>query len=73
MSRFLGGIFGNTVPSTADQPAISGVYTLNGQYYISQEGGWEGLIAATGGNQTSPTGDPGNKPVIISHPSSLVI
>ena len=31
--RFLGGIFGNTVPSTADQPAISGVYDLNGQYY----------------------------------------
>ena len=47
--RFLGGIFGNTVPSTADQPAISGVYDLNGQYYMSKEGGWEAVFSATGG------------------------
>ena len=49
MSRFLGGVFGNTVPSTADQPAITGVYDMNGQYYSAQEGGWEATFSATGG------------------------
>ena len=53
--RFLGGIFGNTVPSTADQPAISGVYDLNGQYYMSKEGGGLNLELAQRKARNLPT------------------
>lgn len=41
MGRLLGGIIGDTVPSTANTPTIKGVYTTNGIYYIKQEGGWK--------------------------------
>ena len=44
-NRLIGGIFGDTKPSTADQPGIGGVYTMPDQYYMTREGGWE---AATG-------------------------
>ena len=40
MGRFLGGIFGNTQAATAGAPSLSGVFDLNGQYYMKQEGGW---------------------------------
>ena len=61
MARFLGGIFGNTVPSTANVPTIGGVYNLNGQYYIKKENGWAVVnnMEATGGTAvtyTDPTG-----------------
>ena len=58
MTRFLGGVFGNTAPSSAPAPTTTGVYDYNGQYYVKQEGGWTANIEATGGNQSSPTGDP---------------
>ena len=62
MARFLGGIFGNTAPSTANVPNISGVYDIKGQYYVKQEGGWgtPAGMEATGGTTntyTDPTGD----------------
>ena len=62
MARFLGGIFGNTVPSTAFTQEIGGVYNLNGNYYIKREGGWEPatLMEASGGTTatyTDPTGE----------------
>ena len=59
--RFLGGIFGNTVPAASNVPSIGGVYDLNGQYYMKQEGAWESVdnMAASGGTTTTytdPTG-----------------
>ena len=56
MRRFLGGIFGNTVKSDISQRQASGVFDLNGQYYIKQEGGWlpPSPITATGGTKTTP-------------------
>ena len=39
-NRLIGGVFGDTQPSTADDGSLSGVYTMPDQYYITQEGGW---------------------------------
>ena len=53
--RFLGGVFGNTVPGTASLPTIGGVYDMNGQYYMKQEGGWAlPTVDASGGTTTTP-------------------
>ena len=52
MGRFLGGIFGNTQAATSGAPAISGVFDLNGQYYMKQEGGWTVPFSASGGDAT---------------------
>ncbi len=38
--RFLGGVLGNTLSSSTSTAAISGVFDMNGQYYMKQEGGW---------------------------------
>ena len=40
-NRLIGGVFGDTNPSTAYDGSISGVYTMPDQYYMTQEGGWE--------------------------------
>ena len=61
-SRLIGGIYGDTQPSTADDGSISGVYTMPDQYYMTQEGGWELQTGhtATGGainDYSTPTGD----------------
>ena len=77
MSRFLGGIFGNTVP-VSPSGATSGVYDQNGQYYLSAEGKW--LIAAgmtaTGGNATTTYTEPGGnsyKAHVWTSSGSLVV
>ena len=59
-NRLIGGVFGDTQPSTADDGNISGVYTMPDQYYITQEGGWElqSGHTATGG-AISDYADPG--------------
>ena len=56
MRRFLGGIFGNTIASDISQSKASGVFDMNGQYYIKQEGGWlpPEPITATGGSKSTP-------------------
>jgi len=38
--RFLGGVLGNTLGSDTSTASISGVFDMNGQYYMKQEGGW---------------------------------
>ena len=68
MSRFLGGVFGNTVPSTGSLPATTGVYDLNGQYYVKQEGGWLLPFTATGGTTQTPGN--GYKYHVFNHPNS---
>ena len=40
MSRFLGGIMGNSVPGAPSTGAGSGVWDANGQYYLQTEDGW---------------------------------
>ena len=48
--RWIGGVFGNTVGSDTAVSSTSGVFSMEQQYYIIQEGGW--LPAAVeGGNQ----------------------
>ena len=37
-NRLIGGVFGDTRPSTADEPTISCVYTMPDQYYMKLEG-----------------------------------
>ena len=50
MGRFIGGIFGNTVPIAPGREP-SAVYSIHDQYYSRQEGGWTNPqgITATGG------------------------
>lgn len=45
MGRFLGGIFGNTVPNSTTSSNTSGVFNMSDAYYMKQEGGW---LYATG-------------------------
>ena len=40
MSRFVGGVFGNTVGSDTAVADTTGVFNMSQQYYIVQEGGW---------------------------------
>lgn len=40
MPKWLGGIFGNTISSTATGADIRGVFNSQDQYYMKQEGGW---------------------------------
>ena len=40
MSRFVGGVFGNTVGSNTPVGDTTGVFNMSQQYYIVQEGGW---------------------------------
>ena len=53
MSRFLGGIFGNTVPANPTTGGTSGVWDQNGQYYMRQEGKW---VYTTATKLSVPTG-----------------
>jgi hypothetical protein len=39
--RWLGGIFGNTLGSDTSVDNTTGVFSMDQQYYIRQEGGWE--------------------------------
>lgn len=48
--RWLGGVFGNTVGSDTPANNTTGVFSMEQQYYIRQEGGWL-PPAASGGNQ----------------------
>jgi len=73
MSRFLGGVFGNTRPSTADVPNTTGVYDLNGQYYVKQEGGWLDPISASGGDVTDTSTFPGKSVHIFTGPGNFVV
>ena len=61
MTRFIGGVFGDCRPVTANVPSITGVYPADDQYLIKQEGGWldTANIVASGGTEhtyTDPTG-----------------
>jgi hypothetical protein len=38
--RWIGGIFGNTLGSNTSVPNTTGVFSMEQQYYIMQEGGW---------------------------------
>ena len=51
MGRFLGGIFGNTVPNSTTATDTSGVFNMSDAYYMKQEGGWvyASGLEATGG------------------------
>ena len=48
--RWLGGVFGNTVGSDTPASSTTGVFSMEQQYYIVQEGGWIPPVAE-GGNQ----------------------
>ena len=39
--RWLGGVYGNTVGSDTDVSNTTGVFSMEQQYYMKQEGGWE--------------------------------
>ena len=39
--RWLGGVFGNTVGSDTNVSNTTGVFAMEQQYYMKQEGGWE--------------------------------
>ena len=39
--RWLGGVYGNTVGSDTDVSTTTGVFSMEQQYYMKQEGGWE--------------------------------
>ena len=55
MSRFIGGIFGNTLPAAPSTTgASSGVYTINDQNYLAAENAWNAKITATGGQTYTP-------------------
>ena len=72
MGRFLGGIFGNTMASDTLIPQTKGVYDLNGQYYVKQEGGWiNAPITASGGTKDSST-FPGHAHIFTS-PGNFVV
>jgi len=61
MGRFIGGIFGNTVPAAPTTGAGSAVWSQRDQYYLSSENRWI-LIAgmtATGGEATTTYTEPG--------------
>ena len=47
--RWLGGVFGNTIGSDTNAVNLTGVFSMEQQYYIRQEGGW-----------TIPLGSQGN-------------
>ena len=53
MSKYFGGIFGNTNPVTANVNGQKGVYTLIDQYFSKQEGGWEIGMSASGGTEVT--------------------
>lgn len=44
MPKWIGGIFGNTIASNAILPSLKGVFSSADQYYIRQEGGWQGSL-----------------------------
>ena len=73
MSRFLGGVFGDCRPSTADAPNTTGVYDMKGQYYVKQEGGWLDPISATGGDVTDTSTFPGKSVHIFTGPGNFVV
>ena len=45
--RWVGGVFGNTVGSDTDATNLSGVFSIEQQYYIKQEGGWESKLGSS--------------------------
>jgi len=52
--RWLGGVFGNTLGSDTNYDDTTGVFSMEQQYYMRQEGGWlKPLINATGGIKIS--------------------
>ena len=48
--RWLGGVYGNTVGSDTDVSNTTGVFSMEQQYYMKQEGGWELPPLGTQGN-----------------------
>ena len=38
--RWIGGVFGNTLGSDTSVASTTGVFSMEQQYYIMQEGGW---------------------------------
>ena len=38
--RWIGGVFGNTVGSDTDLANTTGVFSMEQQYFMKQEGGW---------------------------------
>tara|TARA_Y100000356_G_scaffold118136_1_gene108902 strand:- start:49 stop:1032 length:984 start_codon:yes stop_codon:yes gene_type:complete len=48
--RWLGGVYGNTVGSDTDVGNTTGVFSMEQQYYMKQEGGWEVPPLGTQGN-----------------------
>ena len=55
MGRFLGGRYGDCFPGTAGQPDVKGIFTMDGKYYITQEGGWAIPFTASGGDSVEPS------------------
>jgi len=48
--RWLGGVFGNTVGSDTSVANTTGVFSMEQQYYMKQEGGWQAPL----GTQLNP-------------------
>ena len=54
--RWLGGVYGNTVGSDTSVNNTTGVFSIEQQYYMKQEGGWE----------VPPLGSPGNPAIGVA-------
>ena len=72
MGRFLGGVFGNTVP-VGPGSAASAVYDMNGQYYLSEQGKWVAPVAASGGNIDATAPGNGYKYHVYTSPGTFVV
>ena len=51
--RWLGGVYGNTVGSDTDFANTTGVFTMEEQYFMKQEGGWAPPVGTEGNPYSS--------------------
>ena len=72
MGRFLGVIFGNTVP-VGPGSAGSAKYDYNDQYYLSEQGKWVAPVAASGGNIDATAPGNGYKYHVYTSPGTFVV
>ena len=72
MSRFLGGLFGNTDPVSPGS-AGPGRFDYNGQYYLSEQGNWVAPMNASGGNVDGTEPGNGYKYHVYTGPGTFVV
>mgnify|MGYP001196710438 CR=1 FL=1 len=55
MTRFVGGVFGNTIGSDTEQTNVTGRFNLSDHYYMKREGGWSLPLGTSSNPYTSWT------------------